>query len=577
MIRTVFLQPLGPALVLALGGLVLWLVSRLAWRYALIRRRPPATGFVLPLALLSVAAAAWLWLRIVASPTAQQLSWRWQPLTVAGATIHWRLEPWNGAVVLLLLILTAVVLLLEFGDTAAAVTRQPAGTLERTLWLAAAAIAFVCSANVLTVASCWLALDACILLRLSPDRQTEPAGRAWSLLALVAPLLLLVLALLGEAGLPSMLVGGRFGRTELSLLWFLGLIRVGVYPLHFWLTAPGSVNVAAQAAVQLLTPAAGIWFVARVHELAGGSLADQPEWAALGFLALLGSAMAAWLAEQPLWRWRWIAINRSSVILLAAYVLDPPGPATFVWPLMTFSLGSGLLAISLQGRSLPGLGRWPALLAALILWGAPGTVGFLARLALVFPTELALAVPLYAVVLVSEILLVAALWENMRVASGAGRQAGSVGAAETAAQPAGLIMVARIGVATVLLAAPAIVWGFDPQRLAGLAGFALPDPAHASLAGLIGTARRSIWIGLGLSAALGVPLGLWRRQIFGQMRGWQQIMSEIVSLEWLYRALVTALRWAGDGLRYFAVLGEGEGYLGWLALAGLVLWVLIRG
>ncbi len=576
MIRTVFLQPLGPAFVLALGGLALWLASWLAGRYALARRQPPVTGFVLPLALASVAAAAWLWQRIIAAPTAHQLSWRWQPLTVAGATIHWQLEPWNGAVVLLLLILTAAVILLESGD-ADAVERRPAGgAIERTLWLAAAAIAFVCSANVLTVASCWLVLDAAVLLRLHPDRRKEPAGRAWGLLTLMAPLLLLVVATLGEAGLPASLLGGRFNRQILGLLWFLGLIRVGVYPLHFWLTAPGAVSIAAQAAVQLLAPAAGIWFLARVHVLAGGSLARQPEWAALGILALLGSAMAAWLAEHPLVRWRWIAINRSSVVLLAAYALGAPGPATFVWPLVTFSLGAGLLAVGLRAGGPGGVGRWPALLAALILWGAPGTVGFLGRLALVFPTELALAAPLFVVVLVSEALLVAALWESVRGASDTGHQAVAAGPTVPTMRRSYPVMVG-IGLATVLLAVPALAWGLAPQRLADLGGFTLPDPAQVWLIGLIRTARRSVWIGLGLSAVSGVLLGAWRRQIFGQMRGWQQIMGEVVSLEWLYRMAAAGLRLAGGGLHYFATLGEGEGYLGWLVLAGLVLWVLIRG
>ena len=34
---------------------------------------------------------------------------------------------------------------------------------------------------------------------------------------------------------------------------------------------------------------------------------------------------------------------------------------------------------------------------------------------------------------------------------------------------------------------------------------------------------------------------------------------------------------AGGGLQYFATLGEGEGYLGWLALAAFILWVLLSG
>lgn len=579
MIRTLFFQPLGPALILALGGLSFWAISWLTWRYALARRAVAPGWFRLPLALLIVAAAAWLWLRIAATPAAQNLSWKWQPLTVAGATIHWRLDPWNGVIVLILLLLTAVAMLRVFDDDDAAdgLAHLPAaGPVERTLWLSAAAITFVCSANMLTVASSWLLLDACVLLRLWPGRQAEPAARAWSLLMLVTPLLLFVLAMLGEVGLPAPLVGGRFGRQELGLLWLLGLIRVGVYPFHFWLTAPGGASAGSQTIVHLIGPVAGIWFLARIQELAGASLTRRPEWAALGVLALLGSAMAAWLAEQPAWRWRWIAINRASVVLLAAYVSGIPGPAAFAWPLVAFALGSALLAVGRRpkssARDVGELLRWPAFLGALTLWGAPGTAGFLAHSALIFPTELALAAPLFAVVLVGEILLVAALWEAVRSAGpGTARSARSAG--RVIVTPAALL---RVSLAIVLLAVPAFVWGLYPQRLAALGGFALPDGA-LTLEQLLGAARRSVWVGLILSALGGAALGIWRRAILDQMRGWQQIIGEIVSLDWLYRALVAGLRLVGGGLQYFATLGEGEGYLGWLALAGLILWVLIRG
>lgn len=561
-IRILFLQPLGPALILTLGGLLLWVASWLGWRYARSRRMTPFFGFRLPFAFLTVAAAAWLWLRVAATPAAQQLSWRWQPLTVAGAPIHWRMDAWSGIVGLLILLLTAVAVLRVWDGDGDARGLPAAPATERTLWLAAAATVFVCAANLLTVASSWLLLDALVLAQLYPGRQVEPARRTAGLLAMVAPLLLLVLAMLGEAGLPASLMGGRFGRQELTLLWLLGLIRAGVYPFHFWLTGRDPAGASAQTVVSLLGPVAGIWFLARIQELAGAGLTRRPEWAALGVLALLGSALAAWLAEGPTWRWRWIAINRASVTLLATYASGIAGPATFVWPLAAFGLGSALLAIGQRGAAGGRLQRWPALLAALILWGAPGTIGFLARSALIFPTELPLAAPLFATVLVSEALLAAALWESVRSAAGADRV--SIGA------------LARIGLATALLAAPAIAGGLFPQRLAAWGDFPLPDSA-LSLGQLIGGARRSVWIGLIVSAMLGAALGVWRRQILGQMRGWQQLIGEIVTLEWLYRAVTAGLRLAGSGLQYFATLGEGEGYLGWLALAGLILWMLIRG
>ena len=103
------------------------------------------------------------------------------------------------------------------------------------------------------------------------------------------------------------------------------------------------------------------------------------------------------------------------------------------------------------------------------------------------------------------------------------------------------------------------------------------DAALSSLPAALTQMRKSVWIGLGVSAALGVALGLLRERIFGQMAGWQRGIVAVVSLEWLYQAAAFGLNALAAALQYFARLGEGEGYLGWLALAGLVLWVLLRG
>ncbi len=574
MIHTLFFQPLGPPAILALGGLLLWLVSWLAWRYARARRAIVRLRFRTPLALAAVAVSAWLWLRIGAEPAVHDLSWRWQPLTVAGATIHWQADAWNWFGVLLIVVLAAAVILLDDNGISA---MPAAGSAERVLWLAAAAAMFVCSANVITLASSWLILDALLVLCLFPANRAAPGDRAWGLLTMIVSLLLLALVMLGEEGLPASLAGGRFGRQELSLLWILGLMRAGVYPLHFWLTSPGRVGGGAQVAVHLIGPAAGIWLLARVQQLAGPSLAHRPEWAALGVLALLGTALAAWTAEQSEWRWRWIAVNRANVVLLAAYGAGTPGTQAFAWTLASFGLGSALLAVG-QAPRVGWRPRLPALIGVLILWGAPGTIGFLAHSALIFPTELAIAAPLFGVMLVAEILLIAALWQSLW-GSDDGLEP-VAGAHDASPAPSHLAIPfgtqVRRSLATILLAAPAIAWGLFPQHLASLGAFAPPDGA-LTVGQVIAAARRSVWIGLAASAVGGVALGVGRVHILGRLRGWQRGISEVVSLEWLYRAVVSGLRLVGSGLQYFARLGEGEGYLGWLALAGLILWVLLRG
>ncbi len=584
MLKSLLLQPLGPALVLAIAGVILALARRLSrgaatWAGAQAIRparwQPWPYALRLPFALLGIAVAVVIlvWFRRTGAEAVA--GWQWQPLTVAGSTLEWRLDGWNWLVSGLILLLTAVALLLDEEHL------QPAGQLrspaaarsqrldllgsevERTLWLAAGALVFVSSANVLTLACSWIVLDAAVAIRLRPGVSAEPAARAWGLLTLSAIVVLLLLITLGESGLRASLVGHTFTTGELTLLWVLGLMRTGVYPLHFWLTGPGSAPRAVRVAMSLIVPAAGLWLSVRVYQLAGADWLRRPEWVALGALALLGTALVAWTTEDETWRWRWIALNRSGLAIMAAYVAGLAGPQALVWALLAFTLGCAFLLVAQALTQATGI-RAFAWLAAFFIWGFPGTPGFLARTGLVFPTGLAMAVPLFALVLLAEVLLVAALWQAAAAAPGA-------------SAPVRLKdMPLRLLLAFTLLLVSLLAWGFSPRLIERFV--ALPESETLrSLGGVIVGARRSVWASLGLSGALGVALGVFRRRVFGQMRGWQSAITEIVSLDWLYQGAVAGLAVVGNALRYFAVLGEGEGYLGWLALAALILWVLLRG
>ncbi len=264
-------------------------------------------------------------------------------------------------------------------------------------------------------------------------------------------------------------------------------------------------------------------------------------------------------------RWRWIALNRASLAVMAAYTAGAPGPDALVWSLVTFALGCALLA---AGQALAERKGWrlPSILAALALWGMPATVGFMARSVLVFPTESAVAAPLFAVVLLAEVLLVASLWQAVNFDF----------APQGGTPRAGRRSTVLLAVTVVVLVVPLVGFGVFPRTLAGLAG----RPPGENLDGLLAAVsqtRRSVWAGLALAAVAGIGLGIYRERLLSQVRGWQAGIATIASLEWLYVGLAAGFRLLGGGLRYFATLGEGEGYLGWLFLAAFILWVLLRG
>jgi hypothetical protein len=588
-LKTIFLHPLGPALILALGGAVLAVLRRIARRNAVLAQmivgRPqseaPKSRLVqvrLLVALLAVLLATALLLYLRTLSPRPVLAWTWQPLTVAGSVLEWRVDAWNWIAAAAILALTGVAALL--GE----VMMAPAPRLrldvrgvdlERTLWLGAAALIFISSNNILTLASTWLILDAALAVRLHLDAgdasaastgsMAQASGRAWSALTLSGMLILILVASLGETGIRAGLSAARLTELQIALLWIAALVRAGVYPFHIWLLGGKGVSQANWLPVQLIGATAGLWLLGRVHALAGPDFLRQPEWVALSALALLGTAIVAWTVEDGKERWRWIALNRASLAVMAAYTAAAPGPEALVWSLVTFSLGCALLAAGQATCELVGW-RVPALLAALALWGMPATAGFLARRVLVFPTESAVAAPLFAVVMLAEVLLVAALWQAV---NGDYVRRDPVG-------PPDRRRLLLLGVTIVILAIPLVGFGLFPRPLAALAGWPPADNANGLIAAIQQT-RRSVWIGLLLAAAGGIALGIYRDRLLSQVRGWQAGIATIAGLEWLYAGLAAGFRLAGNGLRYFATLGEGEGYLGWLALAAFVLWVLLRG
>ncbi len=554
MINSLFFHPLGPSLLLALGAAVLMLVARLPQQ-----RARWTLAIALAATLLSL-----LLLAILRTPSGTQtslhtLSWVWQPLIVTGGRMEWQLDRWNWLAALIIGLMAMTSLALQDADEPRELGTPRAA---RTLLLAAAAMAFVFSNNLLAVATCAVLLDAALAYRLAPGYAEFPAGRTWGMLSLATLPLLVVLVLAGEGNIHADLLTGDLTRTQLGLLWLSAMVRAGIYPLHLWQPRTGTLDAGDRVALHLLAPLAGIWLLARIHGLGGVEWAEGLEWGVLGAAALLGTAIGAWTADEDGETWRWLALNRAALALAGAYRADPAGPPVFVWALVAFALGPALLALGLAVRS-----RWgwtmPLWIGVLATWGFPGTPGFLARASLVFPAGSPLAWPIFALAMVAETLLVAALW---RLVFAPGPDAAAV--------PHGRRGVVRLSIAAALLGAATLAWGVAPRQLLQLVAL-LPVPENSSLWQSVGDAPASTWIAFAVSGILGVLLGAYRGRVFGSMRGWQQGAAQVVNMEWAYQTLNAGLLAAGAALRYFATVGEGEGYLGWLALAGMLLVALL--
>ena len=478
------------------------------------------------------------------------------------------------------------------------------------LTLLAAGLSFVLSANWLTLCLSWAFLDLAFFLALLAAGRGARAARA-ALRGLgtsyLAGLALLAAALLLSGGAGGQGYGGEIAsapllaRPSLFLLFGLAaLVRAGAYPLYFWVPIEVETEPEAGALLHLLPIGAGLYLLIRLCSLAGmGS-----SLAAFGALSFAVGAFLAWAEGKG--RLSFVVLSQVGCVILSAALAGPQETAATLWPAINLLLCLGLLFLSqrrgeatevIQGSFVlsaavrnalasglrrlaprirscaPGLdfaplasrfqagkrltsallavlkgasraGLWPLVppgVALASLFGLPLTMGFIGRRSLY---RLLLAKGQWGLLVLSlliEALFFAALLEIRFLStppSGWARLAG--GAA---------------------LAAPIVVLGIRPSLWAS---WALPPGGPTSIA---------LWLALLLPPVGGYLLHHWRRWALGCIR-WTAL-SAALRLEWLYGLLWRATLRIGAALRGMAELSEGRGYLGWIALAVLVVFLLL--
>jgi hypothetical protein len=279
-------------------------------------------------------------------------------------------------------------------------------------------------------------------------------------------------------------------------------------------------------------------------------------------LGMLVGGIAVWIATTTEDRLIWLSVHGLGALLWAATRSDVAGPAVLAWPLV--SLAIAIPSVSLgermqQDHGLPYL----LALAALSLAGIPGTLGFAqvttrGGLLRMSPTQL----PLGVLVLVGNSLVAGALlatvlqsWHRRKENAPTWHTVG-------------------LAVAAAMVGLPMLVLGLVPQLLAGLVGTEFGADLTSSLRTMVRGAGLVTWVEVLLPVGAGGLLA-WRREALlrAWRAGWNSV-QRVISLQWLHAGVVRLLAQAIGLLRSVGIVAEGEGYLGWLAMALLLGWLL---
>lgn len=564
-VLTVLRSPVGPPLVFLAGALVLGLAGR--WL-----KRP---SLLATLALAFAAVAGILWLDLRFQPVVPTFSRSWRPLFQDGANLLWVGDGWNWYVSGLLLVLGSLGLLLDANGRNGGQVGVPRSNLSLGLHLAVlgAALLFVNSGTILTTVFTWVLLDLLILVRSAaqpPAAQpgTAPSGMHPRGLSLAGALLLLMALLpAGPTGPNQPLQGGDVPIETVVLLLGAALLRIGIYPLHFWLLPEDGdqPRVSDRLLNQMIPVLAGMWLLGWTISLGGQPVLAEPGVLLLLTLSMLASALIAFTARRQANHANFVLIAAAAGgVLAGALFYNDTNPAAMLWPATTFALGGGLWLVG--ERVWQGWGwQMPITAGALTLAGAPFTPGFLMQAS--YARLLQAGLPgllLFLIYALAQAFLIAAV---LRSWSGAGRPDAPQ------MQPTD---IARLMAASVALAIPLALAGFLPRTVSIIAGI----PGAIPL--LLGSppsvvAELPVWVALALPMALGVALVFWLQpRLPAPVLGILDQVSRFLRMEWFF----TGLGWGTGrissqvGVVFGAI--EGAGYFGWMLVFLLMAYLLAR-
>ncbi|MBE2235011.1 MAG: hypothetical protein IAE85_16060 [Anaerolinea sp.] len=545
-------SPLSPALVLMAAAALLRIFSspRRALTLAPLTLLPLAASFVLLMTLRASGIVVW------------QLTW-W-PLVTPPLHLLWALDGWNWLSTLLILLTGGGAVLL----TGRSPGKRSGAYHGLSFALLAAAALTVVTDNLLTLSAAWVAADILLVARARGSRARGGTAPVW--LEVTGSLLMLIaIGITGSGAATASLATAPLPAETMALLLVVAALRMAAYPLHLWLAPSGQArDRGTQLLVNCLALITGAWLLGRVFTLGAGAWFANPLWLPiLIFLALL-AGLAAWTAQERD-RLALLSSSRATWLwLILALTPVASGRDALGWGLAGLVLGLILLAV---GQTIDEQWRWraPMALAVVTLAGLPLTTGMPAR-ALADPVNLAL---MALIVGVDALAIAVALagWNAPRpqtplIVLPAGQSLRQLlGRSET-------WDILRLLTALGLALVPDLLWGIQPARLAMQAGFS----NVLTLGGMLGQLGLAGLLAIGAALALGVLLHRLARRPDTWFRRWRQRLGAVVSLGWLLAGAGWLAGWIELGWRNALQIVEGEGYLGWVALA-LLIAILVFG
>ena len=475
----------------------------------------------------------------------------WQPTVLFGTTPALRIDSSTQLLALALVVMTFSALLVGLSRG-----EEPHPRLLAALQaLVAAGVLALWAANLLTMLISWAIYD---VLQAAGHLASGMSART-AVRSLVTGSLA-TLFLWGGAVLSGDGVGGELwslmtlSGPQMTLWTMAGILRLGAYPFH--VAAPDDTGSASSLAVLLsLGPIMGWGLWLRLASANGGPVPGGSWVPILGAVNLAVGGFMGWCCEQPQRRIARVGLGMAGAILLAAGLAGEEAVGIIASGSVVWTLGLGIVSL---GDGLHRKAPWwsiPGLVGAAALLGLPLTLGFVTEANLLGGLARAGRLGWRAAFCLGNLFLVPSLARWLLT--------------EPAFPPADrrwLAVVRGIGLGAPLLLL--IVTGLYPPLLLG----DLSAPSQGELFELPDLVGWLLWA---VSLAGGGVLAWQDVALSSKIGLWLSAAHDLLSLEWLYGAVIGALEQGFSVLRAADEVVRGGGALLWswfLFLLLLLVW-----